>query len=172
MRYIVLLRGINVGGKNIIKMADFKMALTAIDCTDIITYIQSGNIILTHKNIPTDKLSLKINTCLLKQFNLIVPVIVLTIDEWIKLINNNPFANLPMEQLHITFLAAAVTSTILNPEKYIKEYFTIIGRACYLNLEVAYSKAKLNNTYLEKQLGVSTTTRNWKTCLAINGFIE
>lgn len=56
MRYVALLRGINVGGKALIKMADLKLAVESLELTDVATYINSGNVLFSSDE--TDKLKL------------------------------------------------------------------------------------------------------------------
>ena len=68
--YVALLRGINVGGNNIINMADLKACFENMGFTDVLTYIQSGNVIFqTSKNKRADELSSEIKNELSKQFN-------------------------------------------------------------------------------------------------------
>ena len=67
--YVVLLRGINVGGKNKISMAELKLFLEEQGFEDVVTYIQSGNVVL-RSDLPAKKLSAKIEDRLPKKFNL------------------------------------------------------------------------------------------------------
>ncbi|GAB2486193.1 DUF1697 domain-containing protein [Alkalibacterium psychrotolerans] len=67
--YVVLLRGINVGGKNKIKMADLKAVLTDAGFLHVQTYIQSGNLIL-HSKPDAERVQLKIEQLLLEKFEL------------------------------------------------------------------------------------------------------
>lgn len=76
-RYLVLLRGINVGGNNIIKMADLRKRFEDMGFSDVVTYIQSGNIIFTSSKNPKTTISI-IEKDLLKHFNYKVPIFLIT----------------------------------------------------------------------------------------------
>ena len=66
--YIALLRGINVSGKNIIKMANLQKALSNISCFEPKTYLQSGNIVFNFANSSTAELEKSISECIEKEF--------------------------------------------------------------------------------------------------------
>ena len=76
-RYLVLLRGINVGGNNIIRMADLREHLKDIGFSDVRTYIQSGNIILESSTSANTTIS-AVENCLAKQFDYKTPVFLIT----------------------------------------------------------------------------------------------
>jgi uncharacterized protein (DUF1697 family) len=67
--YVILLRGINVGGKNKIAMAELKLFLEEQGFKNVVTYIQSGNVVLS-SDLGAKKLSAKIEDCLPKKFKL------------------------------------------------------------------------------------------------------
>src|SRR5690348_6377092 len=90
--YLILLRGINVGGKNKVAMADLKVCLTALGCSNVSTYIASGNVILKSDKAPHE-LKAQIETALPKSFNLdseLIKVLVLTRDQLQAIIDNKP----------------------------------------------------------------------------------
>ena len=167
--YISILRGINVSGKNLIKMDVLQKMYKDLCFDSVTTYIQSGNIVFRSVETKLEKLEKEISNQIEKVFGFDVPVIVLTIDNLQQIIDDNPF---PKDQskdqnfLHITFLSS-------NPAKYdIKaiqekrlsgEEIVIIENAVYLYCPNGYSNTKLNNTFLETKLNVRATTRNWKT---------
>ena len=68
-QYLALLRGINVGGNNIIKMADLKACFESLGLTDVVTYIQSGNVIFKSAEKDKAKLTKMIEAGLSKRFN-------------------------------------------------------------------------------------------------------
>lgn len=89
--YIVLLRGVNVSGKNKIPMADLRQLLNNLGFQNVQTYIQSGNIILTSDESKS-LICKKIKEAIDSQFGFDVPVIARTIKEWKTVINNYPFS--------------------------------------------------------------------------------
>lgn len=89
--YLALLRGINVGGKSMIKMADLRDALTASGLKDVQSYIQSGNVIFTAPKATDERrLEKQIHDCIKQQFKLEVAVVVLSKQAWSDIISNAP----------------------------------------------------------------------------------
>lgn len=77
MKYVALLRGINVGGNSLIKMADLKVGFEGIGLTEVKTYINSGNVLFASDEKDSRKLSEKIEGMILKKFKLPVKTLVL-----------------------------------------------------------------------------------------------
>lgn len=168
-RYIAILRGINVSGKHLIKMADLRSTFEKMGFQQVTTYIQSGNIIFSGKKINENKLEDAISRQLKKDFGFDTPVIVLTGKDLEKVIVENPFVKHPgkkPEFMHVTFLASAPKSfnmEEIEAKKMEKEEIVYRDKVIYLYCPNGYGNTKLNNTFLEKKLQVTATTRNWKT---------
>ncbi|MGK0364832.1 MAG: hypothetical protein ACI85O_001892 [Saprospiraceae bacterium] len=171
---IALLRGINVGGKRKVLMADLRQLLEGNGFTDVKTYIQSGNVIFTLKEeLDNLEIAKKIETVISDNYEFDVPVVVRTAEEWERAIKDSPFYEADMEdisQLHLTFLKEKPTDE--NQEKtetydYPPDKFIIKNTEIYILCLGKYHKTKLSNTFFEKKLKVSTTTRNWKTVLKL-----
>jgi uncharacterized protein (DUF1697 family) len=169
--YVSILRGINVSGKNSIKMDALKRLFENLNFQNVTTYVQSGNVVFSFK--PTDVRALEklISSEIDKHFGFKVPVIVLTTDELKEYIGNNPFTSSKDEKfLHFTFLAARPSDFIkenIDNVKAENEEIEISGRVVYLYCPNGYGKTKLSNTFLEKTLKVTSTTRNFKTTIAL-----
>ncbi|MFZ0454684.1 MAG: DUF1697 domain-containing protein, partial [Ignavibacteriaceae bacterium] len=143
---------------------------------DVITYIQSGNVIFkADKKYTSQSLGKILEKKIDEKFNLDVPVIVLQGKEIEKILSTNPFVkmnDINIEKLHVTFLEK-VPST--NELKKIKKYdyspdrFIIKDREVFLYCPGGYGKTKLSNNFFENKLKVRATTRNWKT---INKLVE
>ncbi|MGB9936386.1 MAG: DUF1697 domain-containing protein [Methanobacterium sp.] len=169
MKYIALLRGINVGNKNRIKMVDLVTIFESMGFREIKTYLQSGNVIFNYHASNTAKITGEIEKKLFSTFEYPVSVIIRTEDELEKVVNNNPFIkedNVEIDKIHVTFLrdvldASAVPNLDINKGE--DEKFKIIGREIYLYLPAGYSRTKLTNNIFEKKLKTTATTRNWKT---------
>ncbi len=167
MVYLSILRGINVGGKNLIKMTELKSMFTNLGFNNVSTYIQSGNVIFESNE--RSELANTIEKAIKKEFNIQVPVIIRSKEELQKVANNNPFlrrAGVAVDKLHITFLSEAVNdvkSESINTADYAPDDFQIINKEVYVHCPNGYGKTKLNNTFFEKILAVPCTTRNWKT---------
>lgn len=166
--FIALLRGINVSGHNMIKMDALKQLFSDLGFSNIQTYLQSGNVVFNSEEIHEDKLRETIESSILKQFGLIVPVIILEKDRLISVRNSCPFIseNQDPSAIYITFLHEKIDqnsfSSILLP-KITGEEALAGEKAIYLYLPAGYGKTKLNNNFFENKLKTVATTRNWKT---------
>lgn len=90
MRYLVLLRGINVGGNTLIKMAELKACFEALGLVDVRTYINSGNVIFSSDETDKLKLAEKLEKAITQSFTHDVRVVVFAHDEWRAIIENAP----------------------------------------------------------------------------------
>ncbi len=168
--YISILRGINVSGKNIIKMEQLRELFITLKFQHVRTYIQSGNVIFQTKETAQSLLSKKIAEVIEKQFGFKIPVLTLTIDELKSAITDNPFLKKEKkdnEFLHVTFLSELPEKALfsaIEKEKYLPDEIQILSKCVYLYCPNGYGKTKLHNTFIENKLKVRATTRNWKTC--------
>ena len=167
--YICLLRGINVSGQKKIKMAELKASFETIGFTDVITYIQSGNIVFKtdHKN--AKKLEKTIHQMLLDNFGFDLTVIVLNPKEMQYVVSNNPFekdVTKDPKKFYIVFLQEQPKQDNIDhlatydytPEQYILERQII-----YYYAANGAGNAKMNNNFFENKLKVKASTRNWRT---------
>lgn len=169
--YISLLRGINVSGKNSLKMAVLKQLATDLNLGKVQTYIQSGNLIFQSNETDTALLSQKIHQAILLELGLTIPILTFTVDTFKTILNQNPFVKEEeLEQLYLTFFDAvpnAPNLEAIQAKKASEELLHYSDSALYLVAALGYGKTKLSNTFLEKKLSVSATTRNYKTCLKL-----
>lgn len=167
--YIALLRGINVSGQKKILMADLKKLLKNTGLKDVVTYIQSGNIIFKSEEIKTDVLENKIKEVIKDYYGFDVPVLVLTKENAAYILENTPFDKLlegEAERVYYILLKNAPLKEFtdaLNNEDYKGEKFSITEKCVYLTSLHGYGRTKCNNNFFEKKLKVSATTRNLKT---------
>lgn len=167
--YIAILRGINVSGYRVIKMADLRGMCADLGFRDCQTFIQSGNIIFRFEKADSQELMSVIERKILEKFGYEVPVIVMEADELKEIVANNPFlsdSSRDKLRLHVTFLSDYPEMDRYNnirPELYFPVEFRMKGRSIYLYCPEGYSSSKLTNSFLETKLKVNATTRNWKT---------
>ncbi|WP_249660457.1 DUF1697 domain-containing protein [Lysinibacillus fusiformis] len=181
MNYVALLRGINVGGHNKIKMADLREALIPLRLQNIRTYIQSGNILFESTELE-EVLQKQIHETIQMNFDITSTVIIRTAEELQHIVNNCPFsqqdiaeasATAVAESLHVAFLPAAPTEE--NREKYLsyendQERCVIIGREVYLLFYKSIRNAKLSQQL--PKLEMPATVRNWKTIMKLTSMFE
>lgn len=166
--YIALLRGINVSGHRIIKMADLKGMFESLGLSNVKTYIQSGNVVFTSDE-DADDLSKRLEQEIDAVFGFDVPVVIRTAEELEQIMLACPFEvdSLPEKERPYTALLSATPSPEgieqLLAVPVITEEFRVIDREVYILYGQAVHKSKLTNNLLEKKLGVAATTRNWQT---------
>lgn len=159
-RFVAFLRGINVGGNNLIPMAELKAICETAGLSDVSTFLQSGNVLFTTTRKDPARL---IEKALARD----VTVIVRTIDELHDVIARNPFkGERNPSALIVTFLEAepskaaqdSLTSSYKGPEEIV-----FSGRELFLYYPENMGKSKLTNALIERKLGMRGTARNWNT---------
>lgn len=173
--YIALLRGINVGGHHKIKMASLKEMFVALGFSEVITYIQSGNVVFQAAIDDRLLLKEKIEQGIKETYGFDIKIAVKSHKEWQNIINNNPFLKLnsqaDISKLHVTLLSSKPKKDDIEivqaTEKRANEELIFKDDYIYLHFPNGYGKSKFTNVFLERKLKVSTTTRNWKTMLRI-----
>lgn len=171
-RKIGILRGINVGGKRKILMADLKSMCEKLGLENVTTYIQSGNLVF-NSDLSNSELENNLEKAIAEKFGFDVPVIVRTGKELENSINNNPFfaKNADIKQLHLTFLKEKPNKENLEKTltfNYEPDKFKIEDKDVFLFCTGKYHESKLTNNFFEKQLKVGATTRNWQTVLKLS----
>lgn len=167
-KYIALLRGINVGGKAKLKMADLKLLFEDLGFEAVATYIQSGNVVFAAKN--GKGLEEKISKEIKSKFGYEVPVLVKTAAEIEKIVKDCPFEKDKKEASYFVLLKKPPQKELVKAAEqlnYPDEEFVITDECVYLYCATGYGKAKLNNNLFEKKLKVSATTRNYRTLLKL-----
>ena len=158
-----MLRGINLGARNKIKMPDLRELLEELGAEDVSTYLQSGNVVFAGSLEPS-----AIEAGIKRDLGLEIVVLIRTGAELGRLVARNPFARRAsdLKQLHVTFLAespGAARVKELDPERSPPDEFHVAARDVYLYTPNGYGRSKLSNAYFEKKLGVAATSRNWNT---------
>jgi uncharacterized protein (DUF1697 family) len=164
--YAALLRGINLGARNKVSMADLKELFAALDAEDIETYLRSGNVVF--KSAASPQLANEIEKRISRDLGLDISVLLRTNTELQRIVADNPFAGKgsDLEKLHVTFLAEAPKRAVvakIDADGFAPDEFQIIRGEVYLRCPNGYGRSKLSNAFFEKRLGVAATTRNWKT---------
>lgn len=165
--YIILLRGINVGGHKKIKMAELSQLLRESGYKDIRTYIQTGNILLRGEPDDEKALANSIANKINAHYGFEVPVIVRTLADLEKVLINQPFTTEDTSKLLVTFLSEEPSFERIQRLETLSlaanDEFQIIGREVFLHCPTGYGRSKLTNDFWERKLAVQATTRNWKT---------
>jgi uncharacterized protein (DUF1697 family) len=163
--HVALLRGINVGGKNLLRMEHLARMFEAAGCRSVRTYIQSGNVIFAASAALARRVPGIIGRAIVKQAGLEVPVIVRRADELAAAARANPFYGTAAEpsRLYVAFLADTPTPArvaTLDPQRSPPDAFVVRGREVYLHLPNGAARTRLTNAYLDGKLATVSTVRN------------
>jgi len=169
MRYVSLLRGINVSGQKKILMRDLKSLYEKLGFEEVVTYIQTGNVIFSSAINTKPKLIEKIEVAIQQKYKFHVPVLLRTSLEIEIVIENCPYSPVNIEQdgtkILVSFLSSKPSTANINKVlEYVKdgEKLIVRGKEAYLYCPIGYGKSKLTNSFVENKLGIGSTTRNWK----------
>lgn len=169
--WIAFFRGINVGGRNTLPMRELQALLRELGCTDVVTYIQSGNVVFRHKEGQASSLAQTISQAVLNRFYFSPHVLLMTVGHLKSALAANPFsaAEENPKALHLFFLSATATEADmdgLNKLRSASEEFRLIGQVFYLHTPDGIGRSKLA-ARVEKLLGVPATARNWRTACKV-----
>ncbi|GFZ29942.1 hypothetical protein CSC2_04680 [Clostridium zeae] len=171
--YVALLRGINVGTKNRIKMADLKQFFESLAYVDVKTYIQSGNVIFKTDEDKEEAIINKIEAAFEEQFGFNSDIILRSGEELRAIIRNCPFLEDEIAEAKATaegecfYVSLMKTVPLENKIMLLDNYkdeankYKIIGRDVYLLFSKSIRNSKLANNL--GKLEVSSTVRNWNT---------
>lgn len=173
-QYVLFLRGINVGRHHKVPMASLKLELEKIGFKNIITLLNSGNVIFQSSQTNITELETLISKHLFKVFNFEIPVILKTSKSIKELINNSPFANFELTKemrFYVSFLKTPIKTDLQLPWISEDKAYTIIenrqGVICSV-LNISVSKTTKAIKFLEQHYGKNITTRNWNTLIKIS----
>jgi uncharacterized protein (DUF1697 family) len=166
--YVALLRGVNVGGKNKLPMADLRPIFADVGCADVQTYIQSGNVVFSAALGAEMKIRSAVAKRINERFGLQVPVVMRTGEEFRQVATSNPFlkSGATAAFLYVAFLADAPETRCiknLDPDRSPGDAFRVIAREIYLHLPNGVARSRLTNDYFDSKLGTISTVRNWRT---------
>ena len=176
MRHVALLRGINVGGNNIIRMADLRATFESLGFSGVSTYIQSGNVVFDATKTTATRLSKQIGECIVENFGFESWVMVLTAAELRRAMAANPYpkADAEPKTLHLFFMAKPPPSPDIagmNKLKSPSESFALKDNVLYFHSPKGFGISKLA-ARIDRLLGVETTARNWRTCTKVLAMAE
>jgi uncharacterized protein (DUF1697 family) len=174
MKYVAFLRGINVGGKNKIKMETLREVCSAQGFENVKTYINSGNVIFETSKRDDKKLAAKIEKAIEKEFGLQIRTIVRSIAEIENIVKNNPFDGQfeNEKDLHVFFLDEEMPEEkreMLLSNNNESEMFAVRGREVFCLLRVSVLDSLMGKDYIAKKLKIPSTARNWRT---VNKILE
>jgi uncharacterized protein (DUF1697 family) len=176
--HVALLRGINVGGRNKVPMADLREVVTSLGHTGVTTYIQSGNVLFTTQEPDTARLASALEAAITGRFGIASPVVILSRDELAHILAGNPYPDEPNPKLvHVVFLSAEPPPDLLDrimaaqgavAAKGSRDTVTAVGRVLFLHTPGGYGTSELSEVLFRiigarGAKGLVATARNWAT---------
>jgi uncharacterized protein (DUF1697 family) len=184
--HVALLRGINVGGKNKVPMAELREVVTSLGHTGVTTYIQSGNVLFTTEDIDPGKLASDLEAAIAAKFGITAAVVVLSRDELGRILDRNPYPHEPNPKfVHVVFLSTEPSQQLLDRIRAVesaaaakgsRDTITAIGNALFLHTPDGYGTSELSEA-LFRIIGKGTyqlaaTARNWSTSTTLLSLCE
>jgi uncharacterized protein (DUF1697 family) len=167
--FVSLLRGINVGGRTLIRMDRLRAVYESLGLAAVRTHLQSGNAVFREEGTDTAQLKVKLEDAIEGSVGFRPAVLVRTAAELAQAVARNPFpqqGEADPSHLLVMFLAEtpdAAASHRLAEAMFGREAFRLSGRELYLHYPDGIGRSKLTNAVIEKRLETVGTARNWNT---------
>ena len=179
--YVALFRGINVGGNRMVRMEDLKALHSSLGLQDVVSYIQSGNVVFTGndaENTDPADLRKRIEEGFEQAFGFHSDALLRTSAELNEIIARNPFAGqLDKEPKWVAVVFLADCPDSAAQEALLKSYvgpeeIFFRGKEMYIYYSEGMGRSKLTNSLIEKKLKTIGTTRNWNTILQLQAMMQ
>ena len=188
--HVALLRGINVGGRNKVPMADLREVVASLGYTGVTTYIQSGNVLFSTADTDTAALAAALEAAIEDRFGISAAVVVLSRDELAAALSGNPYRDEPNPRLvHVVFLNAEPPGELLDriaaaqnavAAKGSRDAVQAAGRILFLHTPDGFGTSELAQNLLRmasaparhKKPGLAGTARNWATATKLLALCE
>jgi uncharacterized protein (DUF1697 family) len=165
--HVAMLRGINLGPRRRVPMADLRTLLTEAGYEDVRTYVQSGNIVLRSPAKPAE-VERELQTIISERFGFAVPAIVRGRAQLAAIVKADPLGDVADDPKRyvVTFLAENPAAEVVHRLEALatdSELFTNAGREMYTWHPDGQARSKLAAALTGKALGANATARNWTT---------
>jgi uncharacterized protein (DUF1697 family) len=175
-RQALLLRGVNLGSRNRVPMAELRTALEDAGFEDVKTYLQSGNVVLSSKTKP-EQTARKIKRLIHERFGLEIAVVGRTGAQLARVVARNPLGDVATDskRYQVSFLDGplpAASKRKLEQAAVEAERFVVHGREIYAWHPAGVARSKLWAALAGQGLGVTATARNWTTVTKLLELVE
>jgi uncharacterized protein (DUF1697 family) len=176
-RFVAWLHAVNLGSHNKVPMAWLRDAAGDAGFTDVATYLQSGNLMVSADTKDATEVSRRVAALIKAGRGLDVVVSTRSAAEILRVVKRNPMLEHVDEpsKLHVSFLTAEPdpkAAGALDPDMFAPERFVIDGRQTYLWFPNGAGRSKLATFPWLKRIGVAGTARNWRTVLAVQDLLD
>jgi uncharacterized protein (DUF1697 family) len=184
--HAALLRGVNVGGRNRVAMADLRDVVAGLGHRDVATYIQSGNVVLTSDRTGTDALATEIEDALAERTGVRAGVVVVPRDELAAVVAANPYPDEDdPKHLHVVFHRGGATRDAADVvaaaverarAKGSPDEATVAAGTLYLHTPAGLGRselaAQLARPGVADAAGATATIRNWATVTRLLAMLD
>jgi uncharacterized protein (DUF1697 family) len=181
--HVALLRGINVGGRNSVPMAELRKTVESLGHTDVATYIQSGNVLFTADETDTAALAAGLEDAIAKAFGVSPRVAVLSRDELARVVADNPYRDEANPKLvHAIFLTGKPGRGLVKgvedaqrqaAQKGSRDTARVLGRTVFLHTPDGYGRSELAALLASgRSIGATGTARNWATVTKLHAMCD
>ena len=176
-RHVALLRSVNVAGHGRLAMDELRASFDALGYTGVATYIQTGNVLFSTGSKSEAKIAAAIEERLAEDFGDAPAVLVRSVADFQRIGASSPYAKAGANPArhHVTFLATAPSKPALDAfqlPKSGRDELVVDGKEIYVHTPDGYANTKYTGTFLERRLGVVSTTRNWNTVTKLCALAE
>ncbi len=174
--YLALLRAINVGGKNKLPMSVLAELFEAAGCSQVRTYIQSGNVVFRASPAAARSVPGKVAKRIREELGFDAPIVTRSRGEIDEAVRSNPYlaAGATEDSLFMMFLADAPAGSLietLDPLRSPGDEYQVRGRDVFLRLGNSAAETKLTVAYFDSRLKTVSTCRNWRTTLKLQAMM-
>lgn len=170
--YVALLRGINLGSRNRVAMADLRALLEGLGYDDVRTHLQSGNAVFSTGTRSATAVRTAVEKAIDDELGMAVPVVVRTAAQVAKVVAADPLGDRASDHARylVVFLDKALPASAVahvDPQSYAPEEYALVGTELYLWLPAGSHDSRLARALSDKALGGVGTARNWRTVLRL-----
>ena len=166
--YVALLRGINLGARNRLAMADLRSLLDDLGYQDVRTHLQSGNAVFAASTRSGPAVGKAVEEAIAAGLGMRIRVLVRTAEQMAQVVAADPLGERATDHARymVVFLERPLAPSALadlDPADYAPEEYAVVGRELYLWLPTGSHDSRLARAMSEKRLGGTWTMRNWNT---------
>jgi uncharacterized protein (DUF1697 family) len=188
--HVALLRGINVGGRNKVPMAELREVVTSLGHTGVSTYIQSGNVLFSTPDSDDARLASALESAISDRFGIWSSVVVRSRDELARILDANPYPDEPNPKfVHVVFMDSEPPAEVLDrikaaeseaAAKGSRDTVTAAGETLFLHTPDGFGTSELAQAVFkiigpsakQRERGLAATARNWATATKLLSLCE
>jgi uncharacterized protein (DUF1697 family) len=176
-RFVALLRGINVTGRNKVGMAELRAAAGELGWSKVDTYIQSGNLV-AEAPASQAELEAQLEEAIQERFGISVPVVIRSAAEWPAYAVGNPFPEAAEREPNRLMLLLSKApprpdaADALQQRARDGELVRLVGDALWIHYPGGAGTSKLTPALIDRLVGSSATARNWRTVLKLQDMLQ